>query len=152
MRRVLAVAVASAALDQLSKAAAVLFLHGAPPRAVIPGFFNLRFALNDGAAWSMFSGQRILLCGVSVAMLAFLWFNRREFTGSRISRFAAGMLAGGITGNLVDRAFRGAVVDFLDFHWRDAYTYPTFNIADSCICIGIAVLLIRSLKCSRAEH
>ncbi len=152
MRSVWITALVSVALDQLSKAAAFVFLRDAPPRVVIPGFFNLRLALNDGAAWSMLSGQRLLLCGVSAAMLAFLWFNRREFTGSRVSRFAAGLLAGGITGNLIDRAFRGTVIDFLDFHWRSVYTYPTFNVADSCICVGIAVLLICSLKCSRAER
>lgn len=152
MKSVCITALCAVALDQLSKAAALRFLRDAPPRVVIPDFFNLRFALNDGAAWSMLSGQRVLLCCVSLAMLAFLWFNRKDLVSSGISRFATGILAGGITGNLIDRAFRGVVVDFLDFHWRSVYTYPTFNVADSCICVGIAILLIVSLKCSRAER
>ncbi len=139
------------ALDQLTKAAASRAFADGSHRTVLPGFFDLRLALNDGAAWSMLSGRRWLLAGVSAAMLALLAWNRRELCATRLSRIAAGLLAGGIVGNLLDRLRTGRVVDFLDWHWRAAYTFPTFNLADTAICIGVGLLVLASLPCFRAR-
>ena len=108
--------------------------------------------LNDGAAWGMLAGRQWLLMLVSAAMLAVLWWNRRELAAARLSRVAAGLLAGGIAGNLVDRALRGRVVDFLDFHWLEAYHYPTFNVADVAICAGVGLLLLHTIRCSRRKR
>ena len=113
---------------------------------VIPGFFSLRKVFNVGAAWGMLSGQRLFLIIVSVAMLTLLWHNRREFIESgKLCQVSIGLLTGGIIGNLIDRLKFGYVVDFLDFHWGTVYTFPTFNVADSSIFIGIVLFFLHTL-------
>ena len=151
MKTILRLAAAVLALDQAAKAAALHAFAGGGSFAVAPGFFDLRLVLNDGAAWGMLAGRQWLLVLVSAAMLAILWWNRRELAATRLSSAAAGLLAGGVAGNLVDRAFRGRVVDFLDFHWREVYHYPTFNVADVAICAGVGLLLLHTL-CSRKKR
>ena len=112
---------------------------------VIPGFFSLRRVLNFGAAWGMLSGQRILLVAVSVAMLVLLWCNRHELRETGPScRVGIGLLTGGIIGNLIDRVKLGYVVDFLDFHMMDIYVFPTFNVADSAIFLGIVLYFLHA--------
>ena len=152
--RTAAFALGVAALDQLSKAAAKALWGDGSATTVVPGLLDLRLALNDGAAWSMLAGRRLLLCAVSAAMLALLAAERRALLATRLSRFAAGLLAGGILGNLVDRIRTGLVVDFVSVHWRDAWTFPTFNLADSAICAGVALLVLSSLlaPCSRTRR
>ena len=146
-------ALAVAALDQVSKAAASAFLSDGSSVPVLPGLLDLRLAFNDGAAWSMLAGRRLLLCGVSAAMLVLLAFNLRQLVATRLSGVAAGLLAGGIFGNLADRLRTGLVVDFIDVH-RGAWTFPTFNLADSAICVGVALLVLSSLlaPCSRTRR
>ena len=152
MKTILLLAAAVLALDQTAKAAALRVFADGGAFAVVPGFFDLRLVLNDGAAWGMLAGRQWLLMLVSAAMLAVLWWNRRELAAARLSRVAAGLLAGGIAGNLVDRALRGRVVDFLDFHWLEAYHYPTFNVADVAICAGVGLLLLHTIRCSRRKR
>ena len=151
MRTILLLASAVLALDQAAKAVALRTLAGSPA-GVVPGFFDLRLVMNDGAAWGMLAGRQWLLVLISAAMLAILWWNRRELAAARLSRAAAGILAGGIAGNLVDRVLRGRVVDFFDFHWREAYHYPTFNPADVAICAGVGLLLLHTVLCSRKKR
>ena len=149
-----AVALAVAALDQVSKAAASALLADGAPVVLLPGLLDLRLAFNDGAAWSMLAGRRLLLCGVSAAMLAVLALEFRQLAATRLSRLAAGLLAGGILGNLADRVRTGLVVDFVSVHWRDAWTFPTFNLADAAICAGVALLVLANLlaPCSRTRR
>ncbi len=152
MKGILPLAAAVLVLDQAAKlAAAAAFADGGCVR-IVPGFFDLRLVYNEGAAWGVLAGRRFLLVAVSAAMLAVLWWNRRELSASRLSRVAAGLLAGGVLGNLVDRAVRGRVVDFLDFHWGAAWRYPTFNLADAAICVGVGLLLLHALRCSRKKR
>lgn len=114
--------------------------------AVIDGFFYLIHVGNTGAAWSMFSGQSVLLAFLAIATLAAIYFWRHTL-GLRdaTTRIAFGLLCGGIIGNLVDRLIHGHVVDFIDLHFGN-YIYPTFNVADSAICIGVVIYLWRSLR------
>lgn len=141
---ILALAVAVAAADQAAKAAALRVFGDGSHVSVVPGFFDLRLVMNRGAAWGVLAGRRALLVAVSAGMLAVLWANRRDLASTRCGRLATGLLAGGIVGNLVDRAFRGEVVDFLDFHWGQTWAWPTFNVADSAICVGVALLAVSS--------
>lgn len=145
-----ALALSVAALDQVSKAAADARLSDGASVPILPGLLDLRLAFNDGAAWSMLAGRRLLLCAVSAAMLALLAANLRQLVETRLSRAAAGLLAGGILGNLADRLRTGLVVDFIDVH-RGSWTFPTFNLADSAICIGVGLLLLSSLPCFRTR-
>ncbi|MSU46064.1 MAG: signal peptidase II [Lacunisphaera sp.] len=119
---------------------------------VFPGFFYLVHVGNTGAAWSMFTGMSLLLALLAGATLLAIFFWRRQL-GLRqpAAQLAFGLLCGGIVGNLYDRIFRGEVflrghvLDFLDFHFG-SYTYPTFNVADSAICVGVFWYVLWSLR------
>jgi signal peptidase II len=114
--------------------------------AVIPGFFYLIHVGNTGAAWSMFAGQSVLLAALALATLgAIAWWRHTLGLRDRVTQLAFGLLCGGIAGNLLDRLVRGHVTDFLDFHFG-GYIYPTFNVADSGICVGVFLYLVRSLR------
>ncbi len=90
----------------------------------------------------MLQGLNHWLVALSIVMLAVLIIFRRHFiTDSRLSKIAAGLIIGGIIGNLIDRLRNGHVVDFLDFYWG-AHAFPAFNIADSAICVGVALYMI----------
>lgn len=115
-------------------------LHETLP--VIPGFFNMVYVRNTGAAWGMLGGMNLLLIAFSFVMLVLLVVFRKSFlsdTGAH--RFALGCMAGGIVGNLLDRVRLGYVTDFLDFY-IGPHHWPSFNIADSAICIGVGIYII----------
>lgn len=132
--------------DQLTKHWALNALQDGPIEVIGSLQFNLRF--NPGAAFSLGSGGRFgpwiaLLALVVVSTLA-LGYPARFKLGA----VAAGLIAGGALGNLIDRGFRGdngflhgEVVDFIDLQW-----WPVFNIADAAICIGAVLLVLVSLR------
>jgi signal peptidase II len=138
------------ALDQVTKYWISVRLpfgsYGPSGWEVIPGFFNLVHVGNTGAAWSMFAGRSAALAVLAGATLLAIHFWRRQL-GLRqpAAQLAFGLLCGGIVGNLVDRVAYGHVIDFIDLHFG-AYTYPTFNVADSAICIGVFWYILWSLK------
>lgn len=133
-------------LDQLSKTLISLYLVHSSTITIIPGFFNLAHVHNTGAAFSMFHDSNEPLAVFSVViLLGLIWFRKRLLNNrSRAHRFAIAMMIAGIVGNLLDRIRFASVVDFLDFYWKD-YHYPTFNVADSSICIGVAIYVIFSV-------
>lgn len=138
-------------LDQLSKFAInrslPLGTYGPPYHiAVIPGFFNLVHVGNTGAAWSLFSGKSTLLALLAIGTLGAIFFWRKSL-GLRVLpvQISFGLLCGGIVGNLIDRMIHHHVIDFFDFHFGN-YVYPTFNIADSGICVGVIVYLWYSFQ------
>lgn len=113
--------------------------------AVIPGFFYIIHANNDGAAWGMFAGWPYALGVLGGVALAAIYFFRKQLELHRpLVQIIFGLLIGGIIGNMIDRFAYGHVVDFLDFHFG-SYRYPTFNIADSGICVGVALYVILTL-------
>lgn len=113
---------------------------------IIPGFFYLVHVGNTGAAWSMLTGKSALLAAIAIVTLAGIYFFRSTLgLRERLAQVAFGLLCGGIVGNLVDRIQHKHVVDFLDFHFG-AYVYPTFNVADSAICVGVVLYLWHSFK------
>lgn len=139
------------ALDQASKAWINAHLplgtYGRPGAiSVIKGFFNLVHVGNTGAAWSMLTGRSVLLATLAAATLLGIFFWRHALgLRDRTAQVAFGLLCGGILGNLADRLVYGHVIDFIDLHFG-SYTYPTFNLADSAICIGVLLYLIHSLR------
>lgn len=113
---------------------------------VIPDFFYLVHVGNTGAAWSMLTGKSTLLAIIAIATLVGIYVWRRALAlRDLLAQIAFGLLCGGIIGNLVDRLQHGHVVDFLDFHFG-SYVYPTFNVADSGICIGVIFYIWHSFK------
>ncbi len=128
-------------LDQFVKEASIHFLKGQPPKVVINGFFNLTYVENRGCAWGMLQGQVWPLVVFSVIALAFLlWKRRSVFPAGRWGAVAETILYAGIIGNLIDRVYRGFVVDMFDFVFG-SYHFPVFNVADSFITIAAAILI-----------
>ncbi|MSU22784.1 MAG: signal peptidase II [Opitutus sp.] len=151
-RLLLGLAVTILVLDQLTKSWIATRLPfgtygevaGAIP--VVRGFFYLVHVGNTGAAWSMLTGKSVLLAGLAAATLAAIFFWRHALgLRDRVAQVCFGLLCGGIVGNLVDRLRHGHVIDFIDLHFG-SYVYPTFNVADSGICVGVVLYLIQSLK------
>ncbi len=139
---VLLLALAVLVLDQLTKQAIRANLLYDDKIPVVDGFFNLVYVRNDGAAWNLFSGHGVVLILVSVAVLAALAVYRRAFLQEQLShRILLGLLVGGIVGNLIDRIRFGWVTDFLDFH-LGRYHWPSFNVADSAICIAVGLYIL----------
>lgn len=138
-----AVAGAVMLLDQWSKAWILELLATGENRVLTP-FFNLVLVHNQGAAFSMLSDaagwQRglfsIIALGISAWIAVTLW----RHPARSLLNGALSLILGGAVGNLTDRLMRGAVVDFLDFHWL-GHHWPAFNVADSAITVG-AVLLV----------
>lgn len=139
------------AFDQLSKLFILASFQKGEVQEVIPSFFNLTLHFNKGAAFGLFAGLedgfRQLVLGVfsKIAILMLLVFLVYEFHESKRGQFCVGLILGGALGNIIDRIYRGEVVDFLDFYIAN-YHWPAFNIADSCICVGVFVLIFFESK------
>jgi len=132
-------------LDQLSKTLISLHLDHHTSIPVVRGFFNLAHVHNTGAAFSMFHDSNEPLALFSAAiLLGLICFHKRILNCTLPHRFAIAMMTAGIIGNLLDRIRFASVVDFLDFYWKNNH-FPTFNIADSSICIGVAVYVLFSI-------
>ncbi len=114
-------------------------------RTVLESFFHLTYLRNTGAAWGMFGGHNVWLAVLSLVVLVLMVIYRRAFLGNSWEhRVALGLLAGGILGNVFDRLKLGYVTDFLDFHWY-THHWPSFNVADSAICVGVTLYVASSL-------
>jgi len=112
---------------------------------------RFRYVRNDGAAWNILSGHGIILILISATVLVLLAVYRRSFLQEQLShRILLGLLIGGIAGNLIDRIRFGWVTDFLDFEFG-SYHYPSFNVADSAICIAIGLYLITNFLQNRRD-
>lgn len=148
--RIAALAVCVLVCDQITKWLVLRHLDLGDEAQIIPGFFNLTYRVNTGAAWSMFTGNNAVLATIALAALVVLYLTRHHFSAHRLlGQFAFGLIFGGIIGNLTDRLLPGrhAVVDFLHFYMArrgttDIYDFPAFNVADSAICTGVALIFL----------
>ena len=130
--------------DAVVKELAAGCLKGSAAVPVIPGLFNLAYVENRGCAWGMFQGQVWPLAIFGLVALAFLvWKRRAVFGPDKLSAVAEPLLYAGIVGNVIDRLFRGYVIDMFDFHWG-VHHFPCFNVADSLICVSVGLLLLTS--------
>ena len=115
-------------------------------RQVIPGLFSLTYLTNTGAAFGILAGQptrwrQAFFVGVGLLALGvILWVRGRMAARNPWYTVSLGLIGGGALGNLVDRVRFGAVVDFLDFY-IGSHHWPPFNVADSAICVGVALFL-----------
>jgi len=124
--------------------------YATEPHVVWAPMWRWRYAENPGAAWGFLRDlslrTRTLFFGVVVliATVAILLYIRRLEPGQRLPQVALPMLLSGAWGNYLDRLARGYVVDFVDWHWwrRPDLYWPTFNVADSLIVVGVALLLL----------
>lgn len=132
-------------LDQATKLAASAYLAvQAAPLEVLP-YFNLFLVHNAGAAFSLLAmaggWQRWFFIVVTILVVWFLtvWLGKLP-AEQKLSAVGIALVIGGAVGNFIDRLFLGYVVDFIDLHYQN-YHWPTFNIADSAITIGVLLLI-----------
>jgi signal peptidase II len=138
-------------LDQLTKMIVdqTMSLHESTP--IIDGFFNLTYVRNTGAAFGIFSGSHEafrlpFLILVSVLALGFVVVMLKRLRDEEKGLITAlSLIIGGAIGNLMDRILYGEVIDFLDFYWLH-YHWPAFNVADSCITIGVLITLFYLIR------
>jgi signal peptidase II len=148
---VLLLAGAVVAFDQVTKLAALDRLQLGVPITVIDGWLSLTLVLNPGLAFGLLGGVpakwRWLVAALSLVALAVLARVALRVLpdGGWPGRLAIGLIFGGAVGNLIDRARFGAVVDFVDVHWR-GWHWPAFNVADSAITVGVVLLALRLMS------
>lgn len=128
------------AVDQVSKYLSAAYLSGTDTLPVIENILHFTYVENRGAAFGMLSEHRwvfMLLSVVGIAALVF-WLIKTK-PQSRLINVAVALIIGGGIGNMIDRIFRGYVIDFIDCRFINFYV---FNIADSCVCVGCALAML----------
>lgn len=140
------VAVLTVVLDFATKYLVKTLMQLGQTITVIPGFFNITYVLNKGAAWGILADKRWIFLSfstVAIVLIAVLLYYFRK--SELILRISLSLVLGGGVGNMIDRIFNGdilfdgAVVDFLQTSFID---FPVFNIADSAVCIGAALMFV----------
>ena len=107
---------------------------------ILEKFLYVTKAYNTGVSFSMLQGQRIIILIINIIILVFLYLYMKKFKVNTKNMIGFSLVFGGLYGNLVDRIFRGYVIDFIDFYVFN-YNYPIFNLADTFICIGVCILI-----------
>lgn len=131
------------ALDQVTKLWAVKALRPVGEIPVIQGVFNLRYVENTGAAFSMLQGKTLLLTVIPIVACVFMiYILSAKKIGSKLGNWGITLILSGALGNLVDRIFRGAVVDMFDF---ELINFPVFNVADICVTVGAILFFIYAI-------
>ncbi len=139
------------AADQISKALVVGSLGLGQSHTLISGFLHFTLVRNTGMAFGLLSGADIpfkaaLVTLISVAAMgAVTYYALKSPRNERLTRIGLTFILGGAMGNIIDRARLGYVVDFVDVFYRDTH-WPAFNVADTCICIGVGLLLLDSFR------
>ena len=147
-------AVISLILDQLTKIYIDTTFELYQSITVIENFFNITYVRNPGAAFGILSESAVRIpFFISVSLIAsigILWYLRKVDASDRWQHFALGLIFSGAVGNLIDRVRLGEVIDFLDAHWYGAH-WPAFNVADSAICVGVALMFLCSWRDERKK-
>lgn len=138
-------------LDQITKMIIVGSFKDHESKSVIPGFFDLTLVHNKGVAFGLLSDfpssirviLLIIIVVLAISLLFHLYFS--TYRRDNLGQLAVSIIAGGAAGNIYDRLTIGAVIDFLDFYYK-GWRWPAFNLADSAICIGVAILLFKPPK------
>jgi signal peptidase II len=146
MAKLLAIVLPLYGLDQLTKWLVLANFERGDARTIIPGFFNLVYVTNTGAAFGSFKERNLFFIVLSIvtAFVLVVLF-ARGFFREKWSFVALGLLLAGILGNVTDRLLHRHVIDFLDFYVGNAH-WPAFNVADSCICVAAAIFVFQSLS------
>ncbi|MHB0939232.1 MAG: signal peptidase II [Armatimonadota bacterium] len=142
-----------AAVDQGVKGLVTAYLFTLPYKSlpVIQGLFSLTYQTNTGAAFSLLRDlHAAVIVALNVLVLVFFLWLVRPYLEMRAGRLAAMLVLGGAVGNLIDRVFRGYVIDFLSIH-VSTFRWPVFNLADMFIVIGVGLLVLLVLRMERAK-
>ncbi len=133
-------------IDQLTKTWIRINFNYLETITIINNFFNITYTKNTGGAWSILEGNQLFLIIVSIIFLIVLTvYIKKEKNITNLSLTSFSLIISGIIGNLIDRIFLNAVVDFLSFKIIDYY-FPIFNFADIMIVIGVTLLMIDIIR------
>ena len=141
-------------VDQATKAMVRARIEPHDAIEVIPGLLNLTHVLNTGAAFGLlnaadFPFKSVVIAGLAIGALVAIAVYALSFgTETALARYSLMLILAGACGNLIDRAVAGAVVDFVDVYWGN-WHFWAFNIADSAITIGAALLILDMLRAGR---
>ncbi len=144
-------------IDQLTKFWIISRFSYGEQWVVIPGVFNLTHVRNPGGAFSILATmsedvrQAFFLGTGALAIVLLLAFFRRLEADEWLSATAIGAVLGGAIGNLTDRIVHGEVIDFLDVRLFGGYVWPTFNMADSWILMGVGILMLETFFTSEPD-
>ena len=125
---------------------------------IIPGYLRFSYWENSGVAFGLFNSvtsvwKPYILATMAIIAVAIIFvYSRHVSPEKKLLQIALAIMIGGILGNFVDRIVRGFVVDFVEFHIFNIFSWPSFNAADSAITIGIALLLIDTVKDPAVEE
>ena len=144
-KKVFAVSVMTLLIDQVSKGLIDAYFAFEKQVPILKHFFNITNCHNEGAAWSIFTNQKVFILIFTFLALLLIYRYLYVFKLNTRNNIAFGLLIGGIVGNLVDRVLFGYVRDFLDFYII-SYDYPVFNFADVAIVVGVFLLFIAIFK------
>lgn len=145
-KKVVVISIIFVVLDQLIKLIITNNLYLGETLKIIPNFFDITKVHNYGAAWSMFSGNVIILAIIGVIALIFIYsFFVYKKDLHKLEIITYSLLLGGIIGNLIDRIVLGYVVDYLSFNIF-GYMFPVFNLADMGIVISVLLIIIMSIQ------
>lgn len=140
MKKILPISLLLVVIDQIVKIRVINKMTLQQSIIVINNFFNITYVRNTGAAWSILSGNVLLLIMISVIALGVIYYYLiKDKELNKINIISYSMLIGGIIGNLIDRIVHGYVIDYLDFKIFN-YNFPIFNIADTLIVISIIII------------
>lgn len=137
-------------IDQISKNLVNLYMNLNQSISIINNFFSLTYVQNEGAAFSILSGHRLLFIILTIIALNIIYLYIKDLK-TKFENIIYSLLIGGIIGNLIDRVLYGYVIDFLDFKFL-GYNFAIFNLADSFIVISVLLLLIKSLGDKYGTH
>ena len=151
------ISVVIVALDRVTKALVLSKLSLHDSVNVIPGLLDITHVRNTGAAFGILNGvdfqyKTVVMVVVAIAALVAVGLYAMTLpAGQRIARVGLALILGGAVGNLIDRARSGYVVDFVDVYWRGIHFWA-FNVADSAITVGVALMLLDVLGVGRAPE
>jgi signal peptidase II len=145
-------------LDQWTKHLVHAKFYWGQSVAIIADFFSLTYVRNSGAAFGLMHRAPawfrdpffLIVPSLALIIISVIFHKLRK--EQKLTAFALSLILSGAIGNLIDRVRFGFVIDFLDFHWKNSYHFPAFNVADSCVVVGVALLFIQSLLDERASR
>jgi signal peptidase II len=144
-------------LDQVTKALVRANLPHGDSRTIIPGFLDLAHVQNTGAAFGMlnnvdFAYKPFVMVAIAfIALLAIAAYGTQLGFNDKLARAGLALILGGAFGNLIDRAFAGHVVDFVDVYWG-SYHFWAFNVADAAITVGAIFVILDTFGLGRSRH
>ena len=134
-------------VDRLTKIWATNNLMNGNDVVIVKNIFSFSYLENRGAAWGIFQGKiNFLLIMTIIIVIGIIFYLLKYRPKSKVMRIGLSLILGGAIGNMYDRGIYKYVVDFICFHYKDVYSFPTFNVADMSVVVGTILLVLSLLR------